>query len=144
MCKKINKKMKSYENREESFKSSVKKAECNARIYAERTPGDSEQFGVYMDYAGRSRLLVTRDADILFGVLEPGLTLGELRRWKPGRGRLEGKLGGMISHLVDVADCELEQIIEGEPDWLTIEIYSNRRSDRSFTVVSSGTLPHAA
>ena len=144
MCKKINKKMKSYENREESFRSSVKKAECNVRIYAERMAGDGEQFGVYMDYAGRSRLLVTRDTDILFGVLAPGLTLGELRRWKPGRGRREDRLGGMISHLVDVADCELEQIIEGESDWLTIEIYSNRRKDRNFTVAPIGTLPYAA
>lgn len=144
MCKKINKKMKSYKNREESFKSSVKKAECNARIYAERMSGDSERFGVYMDYAGRSRLLVTRDADILFGALAPGLTLGELRRWEPRRGRREDRLGGMISHLVDVVDCELEQIIEGEPDWLTIEIYSNRRNDRNLTVAPIGALPRAA
>ena len=144
MCKKINKKMMRYDKRDKSFKSSIKKAECNARIYAEFMPGESKRFGVYMDYAGRSRLLATRDGGILPDVLAPGLSLGELRRWKPGRGRREGKLGSMIAHLVDVADCELEQILEGEPDWQTIEFYTLRRAHSGTEHRPSANLPYVA
>jgi len=116
MCKKINKKMNSYKNRDKRYKASMKRAECNAFIYASTMQDDDGTYGIYLDYAGRSRFLVNRKDKLLFKTLQPGMSLGELRRWRPWRGPKAAKMEKRLSHVLNVADFELEQILEYEAE----------------------------
>jgi len=130
--KKINKKMKAYERKGSDIRKKIRRAECNAIVYAENLPGLNNGFGVYLKYGGQPQFLLSRHSGLLYNFLKSGVTLGELRRWEAGPGRKAHQLESQIHHLVDVVDEEIEAIIacanEGNPIVTTTSHLANAGS----------------
>lgn len=95
------------------------KAMKNIRIFAENCENNIPGFNIILDYSGKKVFLMHhRHNGLLYLLLDGGIRLDELRRWKPRkqasrRGQqAQTKVFKMKSHLLKVIDCFLTEEYE--------------------------------
>jgi len=78
-------------------------------MYTIRVYNGEHGMDLYIEVGGKENYIATRRPNgLLYSRLKDGITIGELRRYKPRQGRFDKKFYKSKSHLLKLVDDYLE------------------------------------